>query len=141
MTKTHKTSYRVYYEDTDAGGIMYHGNYINFCERARSDMLRDLGLPASEVVEKLHTGFVVRHLDAEYLQICELDDLLTVETTLKQIKNTSFTMKQVIHKGETDQNSVTFTMDVTVVCIDLSGKPTRIPEELRKKFAPFLEDV
>lgn len=136
MTQRYKTEYRVYYEDTDAGGIMYHGNYINFCERGRSDMLREFGLPASEVVEKLNVGFVVRHLDAEYLRMVRLDDLLTVETSLKNIKNTSFVMKQAIFC----QNMVVFTMDITLVCIDMQGKPIRIPEALRQKFEDYLEE-
>ena len=141
MSQIHKTHYRVYYEDTDAGGIMYHGNFINFCERARSDMLRDVGYPASEVATKLQTGFVVRHLEAEYLAMCRLDDLLIVETTLKQIKNTSFTMRQVVSKsGDKSQNSVTFFMDVTLVCVDMKGRPTRIPDVLRQPFNKYLKE-
>lgn len=134
MTKIHQSSYRVYYEDTDAGGIMYHGNFINFCERGRSDLLRELNLPSSQVGEKLKIGFVVRHLDADYLKMVKLDDLLTVETSVISMKNSSFLMKQVINC----QNSTVFSMDVTLVCIDLKGKPTRIPEELRNKFNDYL---
>lgn len=130
MGKTHSVNYRVYYEDTDAGGIMYHGNFINFCERGRSEMLRDLGLPASQVVEKLGTGFVVRHLDAEFTMMVHLDDLLTVKTRVKEMKNSSFIMEQELFC----QNSTAFKMDVTLVCIDKNGKPTRIPDELRNKF-------
>ncbi len=133
MTKTHKVDYRVYYEDTDAVGIMYHANYICFCERGRSELLREIGYPASEVVEKLKTGFVVRHLDADYLGMVKLDDLLTVETSVKSMKNTSFLMKQTIHC----QNKVVFTMDITLVCMDMAGKPTRIPDALRAPFKEF----
>lgn len=133
MTKTHKVDYRVYYEDTDAVGIMYHANYICFCERGRSELLREIGYPASEVVEKLKTGFVVRHLDADYLGMVKLDDLLTVETSVKSMKNTSFLMTQTVHC----QNKVVFTMDITLVCMDMAGKPTRIPDELRAPFKEF----
>lgn len=136
MSKTHISSYRVYYEDTDAGGIMYHGNFINFCERARSDLLREIGLPSSSVAEKLHIGFVVRHLEADYLKMVKLDDLLSVHTQLTNMKNSSFLMNQRI----TCQNIDVFSMDVTVVCIDMSGKPTRIPEELRQKFNDYLKE-
>ena len=135
MNKTHKVDYRVYYEDTDAGGIMYHGNFINFCERGRSELLRSIGLPSSEVVEKLGIGFVVRHLDADYLKMVKLDDLLSVETSLISMKNSSFLMKQTI----TCQNSVVFFMDVTLVCIDMQGKPARIPEILRTQFNEYLK--
>lgn len=140
MNKKHKTSYRVYYEDTDAGGIMYHGNFINFCERARSDLLREIGLPASEITEKLGLGFVVRHLDAEYLRMVKLDALLTVETSLKKIKNTSFVMEQIISSEEMGQNKAIFEMDVTLVCINAQGKPVRIPEDLRNKFNVYLQE-
>ena len=140
MSKIHKSEFRVYYEDTDAGGIMYHGNYISFCERARSDMLRDFGSPASEITKELGVAFVVRHLDAEYLAMAHLDDLLTVETTLKTIKNSSFIMKQSIKC----QNIAVFSMDVTLVCVDMAGgdvmgKPVRTPQKLRDKFKDYLE--
>lgn len=133
MTKTHKVDYRVYYEDTDAVGIMYHANFISHCERGRSEMLRDMGYPASELVEKLGTGFVVRHLDANYLAMVKLDDLLTVETSLKTMKNSSFLMQQQIYC----QNKVVFSMDITLVCMDAKGKPTRIPDVLRDAFEDY----
>lgn len=140
MALKYKTDYRVYYEDTDAGGIMYHGNFINFCERARSDMLREFGLPASKITEKLGISFVVRHLDAEYLRMVKLDELLSVETCLEKIKNTSFVMKQVIYTEKGGQNIAVFSMDITLVCIDEQGKPTRIPADLREKFNDYLNE-
>ncbi|NQZ14212.1 MAG: YbgC/FadM family acyl-CoA thioesterase [Alphaproteobacteria bacterium] len=132
--KKHTADYRVYYEDTDAVGIMYHANYISFCERGRSDLLRDLGLPASEVFEKLGIGFVIRHIDCDYLKMVKLDDLLTVETQVLSMKNTSFVMRQTI----SCQNSPVFKMDVSIVCVDRNGKPTRAPEGLREKFADYM---
>ena len=135
MSKTYSVDFRVYYEDTDAGGIMYHANFINFCERGRSEMLREIGLPASEVTRKLGTGFVVRHLDAEFTAMARLDDLLTVKTALKEMRNSSFIMTQEVIN---DQNIAAFKMDVTLVCIDMQGKPTRIPDELRQKFDNYL---
>lgn len=131
----HSVDYRVYYEDTDAVGIMYHANFINFCERGRSELLRHIGIPASEVFKKLNTGFVVRHLEAEYLRMARLDDLLTVHTHVKAMKNSSFVMEQVI----TCQDYDVFKMDVTIVCVDTSGRPERIPDELRKKFTDYIE--
>lgn len=136
MSKIHQVDYRVYYEDTDAGGIMYHGNFISFCERGRSELLRDVGIPASEVMNKTGVGFVVRHLDANYTMMARLDDLLSVCTTVKAMKNTSFVMEQEIFC----QNKTAFKMDVTVVCINKEGKPTRIPEELREKFKEYMKD-
>ena len=150
MTQKHKSSYRVYYEDTDAGGIMYHGNYINFCERGRSDMLRELGMSASQVVEDLQVFFVVRHLDAEYFAMAKLDDLLSVNTHVLKMKNTSFIMYQEVKQEVTGDNqneasisptsSPIFSMNVTIVCLDMSGKPVRIPDKLRQKFVDYLEE-
>ena len=136
MTKVHKADYRVYYEDTDAVGIMYHANFISWCERGRSELLRELDLSASSLHETLGIGFVVRHLDCDYLGMVKLDDLLTVETSVKTMKNTSFLMYQEVKR----QNSVVFTMDITIVCMDLNGKPTRMPDELRQKFNDYLKE-
>jgi acyl-CoA thioester hydrolase len=141
MNKKHKSEFRVYYEDTDAGGIMYHGNYINFCERGRSDMLRKLNMPASQVMDKLGIAFVVRHLNAEYLAMARLDDLLTVETYVTKMKNTSFVMRQVITSQNNAVFSPIFSMDVTIVCLDRAGKPVRIPDELRQIFKDYLEEA
>ena len=132
----HQIDYRVYYEDTDAMGIVYHANYISFCERGRSELLRAVGYPTIDIQETLGIGFVIRHLDADYLQMVKLDSLLTVETVVKSMKNTSFVMKQAI----ICQNSVVFTMDITIVCVDMSGKPVKIPEALRAKFDEFKEE-
>ncbi|MEM8833330.1 MAG: thioesterase family protein [Pseudomonadota bacterium] len=129
----HTVDYRVYYENTDAVGIMYHCDFISFCERGRSELLRHIGYPASEAWEKLNTGFVVRHLDANYLGMVKLDDLLTVETVVKTMKNTSFLMTQSILKGD----EMVFTMDITIVCMGENGKPTRIPDALREKFENY----
>lgn len=136
MTKIHKAEFRVYYEDTDAVGIMYHANFIAFCERGRSEMLREIGFPASEVHEKLNAGFVVRHIDCDFLKMVKLDDLLEVQTVLKSMKNTSFIMEQTIMC----QNSVVFKMDITLVCMDLGGKPMRVPDKLRTAFQDYLKE-
>ncbi len=129
----HTVDYRVYYEDTDAVGIMYHANFISFCERGRSEMLREIGYPASQTMEKLDVGFVVRHINCDFLAMVKLDDLLTVETTVKEMKNTSFLMTQKIFC----QNKVAFTMDITLVCMNRMGKAARIPDTLRHKFDDF----
>ena len=131
--KTHKVDYRVYYEDTDALGIMYHSNYINFCERGRTEMLRDLDLPASQTHEKLGIGFVIRHIECDYLKMVKLDDLLTVQTNVLTMKNTSFIMRQTIFC----QSSPVFKMDITIVCVNAAGKPIKTPEGLREKFSNY----
>ena len=125
----HTCEYRVYYEDTDAGGIMYHGRYINWCERARAEYLRDIGLQSSTIFEVTGVIFVVRHLEADYLKPAKLDQLLRVETSLKELKNSSFILNQSIFC----QDSVLFSMTVTIVCIDGNGRPVRIPDMVRHK--------
>lgn len=127
--RIHTHEYRVYYEDTDAGGIMYHGRYINWCERARAEYLRDIGLQSSTIFEDTGVLFVVRHLEADYLKPAKLDQLLRVETSLKEMKNSSFILKQSIFC----QDSVLFSMTVTIVCIDENARPVRIPDMVRTK--------
>ncbi len=126
---THAYEYRVYYEDTDAGGIMYHAQYISWCERGRSEYLRDIGLQSSTIHMDTGVMFVVRHLEADYFKPARLDELLRVESTLKELKNTSFILNQSIFC----QDSMLFSMTVTIVCIDANGRPVRIPELVRTK--------
>ncbi len=129
MTQTHTIEYRVYYEDTDAGGIMYHSRYINWCERGRSEYLRDIGLQSSTIHQETGVLFVVRHLEADYFKPARLDELLRVETTLKELKNSSFLLNQTIFC----QDSMLFSMTVTIVSIDANGRPVRIPEPVRAR--------
>ncbi|OHD77531.1 MAG: acyl-CoA thioester hydrolase, partial [Sulfuricurvum sp. GWF2_44_89] len=81
---------RIYYEDTDVGGVVYHSNYLNFCERARSQLFFDAG--RSPILEGGH--FVAKHIDADYLKSAKFGDILEVETTLIEMKNASFTFLQ-----------------------------------------------
>ncbi len=124
----HSHNYRVYYEDTDAGGIMYHAQYISWCERGRAEYLREVGLNSSGIVENDKVMFVVRHLEADYFKPARLDELLRVETGIKEMKNSSFIMNQSIFC----QDSMLFSMTVTIVCIDEKGRPVRIPDRIRK---------
>ena len=76
----HRYTLRVYYEDTDAGGVVYHANYLRFAERARTEALRDLGLPHADAGERIGLMFVVRRVEVDYLRPARLDDSLTVVT-------------------------------------------------------------
>ncbi len=131
----HELNVRVYYEDTDAGGIVYHASFIRFCERGRSELLRSVGITCPDLDEQIGTKFVVRHMECEYYRPSRLDDLLTVKTCVISMKNSSFTMKQSIFCHE----SHLFDMVVTLVCIDRNGRAMRVPQILRDKFEPFLE--
>ncbi len=132
---THEIHYRVYYEDTDAGGVMYHANHIKFCERGRTEFLRSFDLQNSDLHAENGVLFVVRHLEADYFKPARLDDLLTVKTSLKSIKNTSFMMRQEIFKGE----EVLFGMNVLLVTVNTQGKPTALPDTIKELFKSSLE--
>ena len=132
--KTHSTSFRVYYEDTDAGGIVYHSNFLKFAERARCEMLRSFDLECSSITEKLGLLFVLKHADIEYIKPAKLDDLLKVKTTVASMRNTSFQMRQIVHKD----NAEICSMLITLVCVDAKSiKPVRLPDILREKFEPY----
>lgn len=112
---------QVYYEDTDCGGVVYHSNYLNFCERARSELFFQKGLSP-------HKGdefFVVKKIEANYIKPARFADVLDIKTELIGIKNTSLVMEQNIYKDEEHL----FSMRVTVVFLK-NMKPSRIPQEL-----------
>ena len=120
---------RVYYEDTDVGGVVYHSNYLNFCERARSQLFFDAG--RSPILEGGH--FVAKHIDADYIKSAKFGDVLEVKTTLDDIKNASFTLVQEVFRGE----ERLFSMKIVLVHIDFNGKMTKIPP-VEKEFLSTL---
>jgi len=112
---------RVYYEDTDTGGVVYHSNYLNFCERARSDCFFQLGM-----TPELENGhFVARKVVADYIASAKLGDLLEVETSLVKMKAASFVLKQII----TRDSKKVFEMEITLAYITFEGKPQKIDKE------------
>ena len=114
-----KLQIRVYYEDTDIGGVVYHSNYLNFCERARSQLFFDAGrLP---ILESGH--FVAKHIDANYLKSAKFGDIVDVRTTLVELKNASFSLLQQIYRGE----EKLFEMRIVLVFIDFNGNMSKIP--------------
>jgi len=113
---------RVYYEDTDAGGIVYHTNYIKYCERARSELFFKKNMTPTD---GKNSGFVVRNILANFLGMAHLGDMLKVKTELLKKRNSSIILKQSIFSKE----KKIFEMDVTLVFVR-DGKPTRIPEYL-----------
>lgn len=127
---THELPVRVYYEDTDAGGIVYHANHLCFAERGRTEYLRELGFLNSDLMSSEAVLFVVRRVEADYLRPARLDDLLTVKTALQTVKNTSFVMKQDIMRGE----ETLFSMTVLLVCVSTEGKPVGIPAAIKEAF-------
>lgn len=110
---------RVYYEDTDVGGVVYHSNYLNFCERARSGLFFDAG--RSPILDNGH--FVAKHVDANYIKSAKFGDVVDVRTTLVELKNASFSLLQQIYRGE----EKLFEMTIVLVYLDFEGTMSKIP--------------
>lgn len=120
----YKVQIRVYYEDTDAGGIVYHSNYLNFCERARSEaFFAKALLPFSD-----DGHFVAKHLEANYKASAKLGDLLEVKNSIIEFRSASFTLLQEIFRDE----SKLFEMKITLVYTSLDSKVKKIPQELKE---------
>lgn len=134
MSKEHEIPVRVYYEDTDSGGIVYHASYIRFAERGRTELLRNEGYQNSVLSKDVGVLFVVRHMEVDYLKPARLDDYLTVSTSIKWMRKSSLLMYQEIkHDKET-----LCILKVTVVAVNLQGRPTSIPDDMREMFKKYM---
>ncbi len=125
LESTDNYQLRVYYEDTDAGGIVYHANYLKYFERARTEWLRKLGINQSFFLEQ-KTGFVVRDLEMDNIASAKLDDLITVTSKISEIKRASLRFTQQITN---EQQQLLCTLNVRVAYVNLQhSKPCVIPE-------------
>ncbi len=115
---------RVYYEDTDTGGVVYHSNYLNFCERARSEAFFNLG--TTPVLDNGH--FVARKVEADYFLPAKLGDVLHVETELLEMKNASFKLGQKVYKDD----KVIFELIIVLAYITFEGRPQKINKEVKE---------
>ncbi len=122
---------RIYYEDTDAGGVVYHSNYLNFFERARTEMLRNLGFEQNELRQKSGIIFAVRNIEIDYLRPAKFDDLIYVSAEILHKKKASLTFEQTIKCGE-----ITLcTCSCRIACLNVDNlKPTAIPDFLFDAF-------
>lgn len=127
--KSHTITARVYYEDTDAGGIMYHANHLKFAERGRTEWLRALGINQQALKESDSLLFVVASLSIDYQAPALLDDTLTVTTSLAELGRARLTLKQDITRGDTAIAALT----AVVACIGTDGRLARMPEALYNK--------
>lgn len=122
---------RVYYEDTDAGGIVYYANYLKFSERARTEFLRYLNINQQQEMQENHCGFVVRSCNIEYLASAVLDDELVISCQISELGAAYAIVHQEIRRGEDLLSS----LDVKVIYMNIeTHRPTRIPTEFVKKF-------
>lgn len=126
----HDFPVRIYYDDTDAGGVVYHANYLKLCERARTESLRAMGFENSKLRDDHGVIIVVKSLEAEYLSPSKLDDLLTIQTRILSVKNTSFVMEQKAIRN----NICIFSMNIVLVFINEQGRPTKIPDDVKAAF-------
>ncbi|MFV0514478.1 MAG: tol-pal system-associated acyl-CoA thioesterase [Jhaorihella sp.] len=122
----HRFAIRVYYEDTDMGGIVYHANYLRYIERARSDWVHRLGNDQNAMRDG-GIVWVVRRIEAEYLATARFRDELLVETTIQSLTNARLTMDQLVSRDGVP----VFRARVTAVCMNAAGKPVRLPPEIR----------
>ncbi len=132
----HRLPVRVYFEDTDAGGIAYHASYIRWCERGRTDFLRLLGTDSRRLIDGSDShepaAFVVRRMNCEFLRPSRMDDVLEVETRVKDLGGASVTLLQAVKNG----GRAVFEAEVTVVLVAVSGKPLRLSSAIRTGFKP-----
>ena len=130
----HVLPVRVYFEDTDAGGVVYHASYVRFAERGRTGFLRLLGTDARRLIDgsdnREPAAFVVRRMSCDFLRPSRMDDLLEVETRVKEIGGASVTLIQTIMRDGVR----IFEAEVTVVLVSVSGKPLRLSEAVRGAF-------
>jgi acyl-CoA thioester hydrolase len=124
---SHSFPLRVYYEDTDAGGIVYHANYLKFAERGRSEMLRSLGFPHRRLGAEHGVGFAVRRCAVDYLSPARLEDALIVDTMLGEVGAATLRLRQQIRRD----GQLLADLDILVACIGRDGRPRRLPTELR----------
>ncbi len=121
---------RVYYQDTDAGGIVYHANYLCFAERARTEALRAMGIPHAEMVKDHGVMFVVRRINLDYQRPARLDDELTIETRIVEVGGASATLRQTFRR---DSDSLAV-LDVWLGCARVpDGRAARMPKTWRAR--------
>lgn len=127
FSATHNFPVRIYYEDTDAAGIVYYANYLKFAERARTELLRITGVEQHDLLKEQSVGFVVRKCTAEFLKPARLDDMLAVETHLHDLGKFSISMVQKIRRGE----EILVEMEVKLAVVGAGMKLVRLPEFIR----------
>ena len=127
---------KVYYEDTDAGGVVYYANYLNFLERARTEALVSLGFSNKKIKDEFGALIIVKSCSIDYKKSAYLEDELSIRSFVKSITKTSFFMNQFISRGE----DIIVEAKVHLVFVNNKGKPMRIPGSLFQDFKPYFCD-
>ena len=128
---------KVYYEDTDSGGVVYYANYLKFLERARTEALFSIGFSNKKIQEEFEALIIVKSCNIDFKKSAFLEDELTIRSFVKSITKTSFFMNQIITKDE----KIFVEALVHLVFIDKNGKPIKIPEDIYFKFKPYFCDT
>ena len=123
----HEFQIKVYYEDTDSGGVVYYANYLKFIERARTNLIQELGFTLQSLIKDYDSHFVVKNVNCDYVQSAKLEDELKIQSQILTVKNASFQIEQNIFR----EKDIIFHSKVLLVNINSSGKPIKIPEMLR----------
>ena len=124
---------KVYYEDTDSGGVVYYANYLKFLERARTEALFSIGYSNNKIQQDFNSLIIVKSCNIEYKKSAYLEDELTIRSFVKSITRTSFFMNQII----TRNNEVVVEAQIHLVFVNKDGKPKKIPEQIYSKFKPY----
>ena len=128
---------KVYYEDTDSGGVVYYANYLKFLERARTEALFSIGFSNNKIHEQFNSFIIVKSCNIEYKKSAHLEDELTIRSFVKSITKTSFFMNQIISR----EKDIIVEAQIHLVFINKEGKPVKIPEDIYSKFKPFFCDT
>ena len=127
---------KVYYEDTDAGGVVYYANYLKFFERARTEALLTIGLSNSKIKDKFGAHIIVKSCNVEYKKSAYLEDNLSIRSFIKSITKTSFMMNQIITKDK----DIIVEAKIHLVLVNEKAKPIKIPEIVFENFKPYFCD-
>ncbi len=136
----HRLPLRVIYADTDAGGVVYHANYLNFAERARTEMLRAVGIVPQKLYDEDGTLFVVRSAEIDYRGPARLDDALEVRSRVIKFGGASLEIEQHVLRWEHTDSRHLVTILVRLVCVDPQFNPQRVPDTVRTACGPFYLD-
>jgi len=128
---------KVYYEDTDSGGVVYYANYLKFLERARTEALFSIGFSNKKIHEQFNSLIIVKSCNIEYKKSAYLEDNLLVRSFVKSISKTSFFMNQIISKND----DIIVEAQIHLVFVNKEGKPVKIPDEIYSKFRPYFCDT
>ena len=119
-------TFKIYYEDTDSGGVVYYANYLKFTERARTEMINEFGFTLTTLLKDYDRLFLVKKIECDYIESCKLEDTLNVQSKVLVLKNASFVLEQNLLK----QNKIIFRSKIVMVCVNSQGAPSKIPNEL-----------